>query len=74
MFKQISRKLTCAALATALTLAGALGALLAGGAAPAMAECKYGGPNCVHNGGSRFPTPGGAAWPSDPTEDADCQQ
>jgi hypothetical protein len=74
MFNPTSRKLIGAALATTLTLTGAVGALLAGGAEPAMAECKYGGPNCVHNGYPKFPTPAGQAFPTDPTEDADCQQ
>jgi hypothetical protein len=74
MFNPTFRKLTGAALATAVTLSGVAGALLAASAQPAMAECKYGGPNCVHNGYPKLPTPKGQAWPSDPTADADCQQ
>jgi hypothetical protein len=73
MFNPTSRKLAGAALATVLTLAGAAGALLAASAGPAMADCKYGGPNCVHSGHPQLPTPRGQAWPSDPTADADCQ-
>jgi len=73
MFNPASRKLSCAALLTALTLTGAVCALLAGSAEPALALCKYGGPNCVHNGRPNLPTPAGAAVP-DPTLDQDCQQ
>jgi hypothetical protein len=40
-----SRKFSRAAIAAALTIAA--GALFAGSAAPAMAECKYGTPHCV---------------------------
>jgi hypothetical protein len=73
MFDQTSRKLL-ATLATALTLGGAMSAFLAGSAEPAMALCKYGSPNCIHNGRPTFPTPGGAAIPPSNWEDEDCQQ
>ncbi len=70
MFNKISRKLSRAALAMALTLPGAVSALLAGSAEPAMALCKYGGPHCVHgNQGGSAKLPNG-----DPTTDADCEQ
>jgi hypothetical protein len=71
MLNTNSRKLCSAALMMSLTLTGAL---LAGSAEPAMAMCKYGGPNCVHNSGPpKFPSGTGAAWPV-VGEDPDCQQ
>lgn len=48
---QIRSRLLSQALAAALTVAGAsagAGTLLVVTAAPAMAVCKYGGPNCVN--------------------------
>jgi hypothetical protein len=39
-----------------------------------MAQCKYGGPNCVHNNPHPgFPSAGGATFPTT-TDDPDCQQ
>ncbi len=57
MFTLTSRKLSRAAIAAALTIAG--GALFAASADPAMALCKYGTPHCVNP----YPNPNGPSGP-----------
>jgi hypothetical protein len=68
------RKLSYAAAATTLTLAGAAFVLLAASAEPAMALCKYGTPHCVNpHPGPAAPKVGGATIPDSGWEDPDCK-
>jgi len=73
MFALTSRKLSGAAIVTALTLAGPAFALLAASAEPAMALCKYGTPHCVDPHRPELPKVGGAQIPPDGWEDPDCK-
>jgi hypothetical protein len=70
-----SRKLRHAALAGILTLAGTGAILMGTGVNPAMALCKYGGPNCVNpHVGDRIPTGGnGIRIPDSGWVDPDCK-
>ncbi len=68
-------KLRHAALASALTLAGAGGILIATSVTPAMALCKYGGPNCVnpHVGDRILTWDNGIRIPDSGWVDPDCK-
>jgi len=73
MFSPTSSKRVRAALVAVVALAGA-SALLAAGAAPAMALCKYGTPHCVNpNPGPKFPTPRNIRIPESNWIDPDCK-
>jgi hypothetical protein len=74
MFTLASRRRSRAAIVAVLTLAGVGCALLATGADPAMALCKYGGPNCVNpNPGPKYPTVQGEKIPDSGWVDPDCK-
>ena len=73
MFTLNAQKYSRAALLAVLTLAGA-GSVMAAGAEPALALCKYGGPNCVNpNPGPKLPGVNNIKIPDSGWVDPDCK-
>lgn len=74
MITLVSRKRSRAAIVAVFTLVGAGCAMFAAGADPAMALCKYGGPNCVNpNPGPKVPGVKNIKIPDSGWVDPDCK-